>query len=688
MPARKESKATLAPDQRPLTKTQAKRLAGLTDLKADEIAGHSVAELQAKYPWRIDPHLFLFRKICGRVVRKDPATGVEYPVPFATVHVEDTDCNLIAYFPKPHPWGWFFPFKCHREEIGTVKTDACGNFCVWIPRFDIDWILHWRRLRVCFPYIFIRPSFIDILKYLVEERVPPFPPHPPEPGPDPGPLLKQLGPEVLQRAGDLLGQPAAARLALLRGNAAFGSDTRARDQFLSAPAFSRPLAPPLPPEFQVRSNPSAKAADANAPVRATLATTLHLEEKHLADLRLDRFIGPFWRCFDVFLPEWTAVLDVPDITFRVTQDVNGDGTEETVYSEGFFDVRWNDTTTTDVTLYASSIAMISTVCEPPVVPCGNVPAILYAGLMPLTNLPAPADPYLNNTTGYAERPNRPHPSGTFIDPVPHPLATAPFCWTLQLYGCTRIPKAVYYRVRRKTGGGAMVPFVGLTWPLNRAVGGPPWQIWPASDAAGWYPILNPADNWFPPDLLLEWATTSASDDLYTLDLQVANAAHAVLATSAVVRLRIDNSYPTAQFTGLRWRFSGGAWQPLPLICPVIARGVAPQDIEVEVDYTVLATHLRSVELEAYGCGGGSMSVLSALSTIQHWHTGPLDNSVAQTARYSLSHFALAGSYGFTIDARSRAFNPAGGDIGHLVDWNYDPTYIWVTPQINVAIVNA
>jgi hypothetical protein len=688
MVAKTAHEATLAPDRRPLTKSQAKRLAALTDFKADEVVGQTVADLQAKYPWRVDPQLFLFRRICGRVVRKDPLTGVEYPVPFATVHVEDTDCHLIAYFPKPHPWGWYFPFGCHREQIGTVKTDQCGNFCVWIPRFDIDWILRWRRKHVCFPYIFVKPSLIDILKYLVEEKVPPFPPHGPGPGPDPdpGPLLQQAGPEVMRRAAELVGAPMAAQLDLLRANAAFGRDTKAHDQVLSAPAFARPIAPPLPPEFQLPSKVSAETGDANTAVRATLATTLHMKDAALKDLRLDHYIGPFWRCFDIFVPEWTALHDVPDITFRVTQDVNGDGTEETIYSEGYFDVRWNDTTTTDVTLYASGIALTSTVCEAPVVPCGNVPEILYAGLMPLTNPPAPTDPYLDNGTGYARRPNRPHPAGDFVDPAPHPLATAPFCSTLQLYGCTRIPSAAFYRVRRNKGSGSMVPFVGLTWPLNRAIGGPPWQIWPVSDASGWYPIPNPADNWFPPDLLLEWPT--GEDGLFTLDVQVANAAKTVLATSSPVRLRIDNTYPTAQFTGLRWRVSGGAWHVLPLACPVIGRGAVPNDIEVEVDYTVLAQHLRSVELGAYGCGGGAMARLSALSTVQHWHMGPADNAVAQTARFSLSHSASAGSYGFSIDARSRAFNPSGGDGGHLADWHYDPTYIWVTPQINIAIVNA
>lgn len=674
-----------APDRRPLTKLQSKRLAALTELNADELAGGTVADLQVKYPWRIDPQLFLFRRICGRVVRKDPVSGVELPVAFATVHVEDTDCHFLGYFPKPHPWAWYFPYLCHREEIGSAKTDACGNFCVWIPRFDIDWILRWRRERHCFPYIFARPSLFEVLKHLVDARVPPFP----RPLPDPPELeavLQQLGPEALNRAADLVGSPTATRLDLLRANATFGRDTRARDRLLSAPAFPRHLAPPLPPEFKTDAVGTAEKGGRDSAVQATLAAILHIEEPALRDLRLDRYIGPFWRCYDVFVPEWIALFDVPDITFRVTQDVNGDGTEENVYSEGYFDVRWDDVTTTDVTLYASSAALVSTACNPPVVVCGNVPALLYSGLMPLSNTPT-GDPYLDNTMGYAQRPNRPHPTGDFVDPTPHPLATAPFCQTLQLYGCTRIPNAAFYRVRRREGSGSMMPFVGLTWPLNRAVGGPPSQIWPASDASGWYPILNPAENWFPQDLLLEWPTGGV-DGLFTLDVQVADAARNVLATSTPVRLRIDNTSPVGQFTGLRWRIAGGAWHTLPLICPVIGRGSVPNDIEVEVDYAVLAQHLRSTQLVSYGCGGGSMSLLSPLSTIQHWHTGPADNSVAQTARFSLSQAAAAGSYGFSIYAYSRAFNPSGGDGGHLADWNYDPVYLWAVPQINVAIVNA
>jgi hypothetical protein len=41
--------------------------------------------------------LFHFRRVCGRVVKTDPVTGVDHP--FATVHVEDTDCNFFGLVP-------------------------------------------------------------------------------------------------------------------------------------------------------------------------------------------------------------------------------------------------------------------------------------------------------------------------------------------------------------------------------------------------------------------------------------------------------------------------------------------------------------------------------------------------------------------------------------------------------------
>ena len=94
-------RAEPAPDERKLTSLQTKRLSAMTGVSAKELTGVTVAELSDRFKWRIDPNLLFFRRICGRVVKKDPNTGIEYPVPFATVTVEDTDCSLIGYFP-PH----------------------------------------------------------------------------------------------------------------------------------------------------------------------------------------------------------------------------------------------------------------------------------------------------------------------------------------------------------------------------------------------------------------------------------------------------------------------------------------------------------------------------------------------------------------------------------------------------------
>ena len=78
-----KAESNLAPDKRPLTKIQAERLAALTGLQAGELVKRSPADLAEKLKWVVDPQLFFFRRICGRVVKKDPGTGKDMPVPFA-----------------------------------------------------------------------------------------------------------------------------------------------------------------------------------------------------------------------------------------------------------------------------------------------------------------------------------------------------------------------------------------------------------------------------------------------------------------------------------------------------------------------------------------------------------------------------------------------------------------------------
>ena len=123
------------------------RLGALAGLEPEQLKGLTIADINRTFPYLIDPKILFFRQVCGTVVKTDPATGVDAPVPFATVQVEDTDCSFLGYFPAASPWGWAFPFRCRREVIATALTDDCGRFCVWIPRWEIDWILRFRRER-------------------------------------------------------------------------------------------------------------------------------------------------------------------------------------------------------------------------------------------------------------------------------------------------------------------------------------------------------------------------------------------------------------------------------------------------------------------------------------------------------------------------------------------------------------
>jgi len=475
-------------------------------------------------------------------------------------------------------------------------------------------------------------------------------------------------------------------LTALESTLMLGEKTGLQQDILNAPALSEPLPPPLPTQFMQTDDKHEVA---------TLANQLKLDQKLLDGFNPHHYIGPFWRCRDVFLPEFMPILDVPDITFRVTQDVDGDGDQETIYSEGFFDVRWNAGPIPDVVLEASPIAVAGPVCESPDVPCEDTPAILFAGRLPLINLPAPDDPYHDAATGYGRRPNRPHASGQ-INPAPAdlplPLAEAPYTRVLQLYGCNHAEGAKYYRLMYRFNGGPAAPFTGLTWPLWRVVSGTLQSHWPTADANGWYPILPDSADWFPANLLLDWPTNRFANGLYTVTLELGNAAKTILNDSVPVSFRIDNSRPSAQFTELRWRVAGGAWSPpVSMICPVITRptpGGVPVDIELRLSYQAAATHLRSAVLTGGGCGGGNPTLISPIGTAQHWHTTPADNSVTNTATFALPGALNQGAYSFSLFVASRAFNPSGGDGGQLSDWNYSPVYNWIHPRMSIAVVNA
>jgi len=149
----------------PVSRASARRFAQITNVPIAEVEGRSIAELSEALKWRVDPNLFLFRQICGQVVRWDPVSGEFQPVPFATVHVMDTECDFLGFFPFYAKMCWLYPIWCREEQITQVVTDGCGNFCVWIPWFDIEWVVRWRLERYCFPEVFVPISLGDVLTY-------------------------------------------------------------------------------------------------------------------------------------------------------------------------------------------------------------------------------------------------------------------------------------------------------------------------------------------------------------------------------------------------------------------------------------------------------------------------------------------------------------------------------------------
>jgi hypothetical protein len=685
-----ENSPLLAPDKAPLTESQATVLGSLAGIEASKLRGLSVAQIASEFRWKIDPNLLLFTRVCGKVVKQDPATGNQYPVPFATVYAEETVCSLLGHFPIGLPWVWFFPFHCWTDVVAETTTDACGNFCVWVPRFMVEWILRFRKERVCFIDLFKRPTIAAILAYLQGHPI----------GPDPGPedtISLQPGSVLYQKAEQLLGTQVVRQLATTAPGKTFGSANSSQQALLARPAFPNALPPALPKAFRKKVK-AGNTEEHHAAVRSTLANDLGMDVNQLEGLNLNRYYGPFLRCYNLIVPEWVPILEMPDISFRVTQDVTGTGTQTVIYSGGLFDVPWSGNVS-NVTLLASPIAIAipTTNCDTPSVPCGDVPSIEYVGLMPLVNPPAPALPYID-ANGFATRPNPPHPGGT-ISEAGVPPSTAPYTGTLQLYGCTQVDNAAYYRLRYTyTAPGsitptALMPFTGLTWPLYRVVGSTLEEQWPVADSHGWYPVIPPSDGWFPNAMVLEWDTINSAinaNGLYTIQLEVADASKTLLATSAPVGFVIDNSVPVINWSAV-WSFNSdlsGA-QPVPTNdCVVIDRGATPQDVYVQVTYSVVANHLRSVEVGSNESCSGGAALVSALSTVQHWYEDATDNTVSNVATYKISASQPQGAYSFDVYAQSRAFNPAGSDSGPTSDWNYSPVYDWTDPFFTITVVNA
>lgn len=442
------------------------------------------------------------------------------------------------------------------------------------------------------------------------------------------------------------------------------------------------------------------------PTVHTLASHLNLHVQDLKDLDLRRAIGPFKRCFDVFVPQWVPLLDVPDITFRVLQDTNGDGVEEQIYGEDFFSVRWDAAVTGPLTLHAGPTARAGTLCGPEGIPCGDTPAIVMAGRLPVTGDPAVYD----TANGYALRTNRPHPSGLYTDPLPLTHAAAsPLAGVLSLYGCNGTDRsATHYRLRYKysSDDGAsytgFAPFVGLSWPLYRlnGVGVGEWY-YPAADAAGWYPIALPAgpNDWMPEKLLLDWPSYNFANGRYIVQLELGTGG-VVSSSSAEVAFTVDNSAPLGPIT-VEWGFaSAGPFLPIDSVCPVVRRKTTPVDLYFRVTLDASARHLRSANLWASGCGAGNFTyahgsggvpVVSAGTLyFQHWHNSVTNNHQTMQMVCKLPSSAAEGSYTFGAHVSSRAFSPLGWDGGHLTvpPWQYDPDHIYIDPSLALSVINS
>lgn len=679
-PATGASMIHIKPRDWAVTRPQASHLAELTRERAEEFVGSAALDVSDRLEHVLDPELLFFERVCGRVVERDPATDEYHPVPHATVHVEDTDCSFLSYFPSSSVYGWLYPFGCRREEIATATTDECGEFCVFVPRWDIDRVLRYRRRRVCLPEL-VRPDVRDLLDdpRLVPEVVPP------RPGPDPTPLSLDV-PGAIDQLSELLGRETATRFDLRRERHTFGELRTDVESVLDRPAFPRPVRPPVPDDLH---RPPKERVE-------RLGSRLPVDPEVLERIDPDRFVGPLLRCRDVFVPEWTTLVDVPDITFRVTQDVDGDGDEEPIYSEGFFDVRWDDTPET-VVLEASGDAVSTPTCHgltPDDLEC-ETPSIETVGLLPARS------PHHDRSAGYARRVNRPKaPDGS------RPTARTPYAGTLQLHGCHRFEEASYYRLVYQYEGNAQQAFTGNEW-YAPAVGRPSVHVQPA-DAEGWYPILDEAylETYYGEELsdnplifpywLLNWNTRRYPDGEYAVTLQLGDDDRTVLQETGPISFVVDNSRPTHSMGPLRWGAASeprSDWTRLSDSCPVVRRP-AGTDVRIEVPVTASASHLRDLTLAAHGCRRNPVRVDPApdpgtgtTDEYTYWHESVTDDSHSRTVVFEIPASYPEGAYRIALRTNSRAFNPAGGGAGPGTNWQFDTVDVWAHTSRGISVVD-
>jgi len=307
------------PDQVPLTKLQAQRLSNLAGIDAADLAGRSLSQIGSKYR-QVSRELLSSRRISGTVSKRDPATGVEYPVPCATVYAEETTCSLLGLFPAKVPWAWLFPFQCETEVVAETVTDARGNFSVLVPRFEIEWILRLQMERLGHLEFFTEPT-AGCVQYMQGDS---------------------SGPDEAREASDR-----CASLLLKPGTALHQKAEQALGRELIRLLFTEGRVDAL------RLSASARRAGS---ARETQADDLGLDATALQGLDLARYYGPFLRGYDVVVPEWMPIFDLPDVCFRVTQDVDGSGVQQAIHSGRLFEVPLRAGDISHLTLAASARA--------------------------------------------------------------------------------------------------------------------------------------------------------------------------------------------------------------------------------------------------------------------------------------------------------------------------------------------
>ncbi len=681
-PVRVKQPHNITPDDWQLTAQQVDYLrTQAEDIPAD-LTGVTASAVRDQLEYAVDSDLLGFRQVCGRVVTYDADTDEYHPVPNATVHIEDTDCSFLSYFPPDLTYGWLFPYQCNtRETIATTTTNKCGEFRVHVPMWDIDRVVSFREKRICLPDI-VRPRLRDVLQ---RPEVFPEPVIPPGPRPDPRPnRIFDVG--TFDRTRGLLGEQTVMQLDTGTEAQSFGELRSESDIQLDRPAFPNPPEPPLPPGFR-GPEPDARVEHLNE--------DLPVDPEVLRAVDPDRVIGPFLRCRDVVMPEWRTIIDVPDITFRVTQDTDGDGDKETIYSEGYFDVRWNESGSLDVDLIADDEAHSIPNCEgltPENLECEN-PSIESIGLMPTQS------PMYDQTTGYATQINRPRPTSGG-----QPDGTAPFAKTLQLHGCHRFEEATYYRVMYSHEGGAEQPFTGHEWHVP-AIGRDPYHVTPVSE--GWYHIadiptleeyygesLNDNPLVFP-FWFFNWNTRGYQNGTYEVSIQLGDSDMEPLEiTSPTYTITVDNRQPHLNISTLVWgplneNDELTAEHDITEECPRIER-TPGDDIGIKVTFRAWGEHFRSVRASAHGCENTPTVIAPATSSqneYTYWHESVGTRSHTQTVVFKVPASYPQGAYRIHLRGTSRAFNPAGSNQGPGTNWEYDTALINAHFNQGISITN-